>query len=298
MSMYLTEFENYLRVEKGCSEHTINAYMGDVSGFFQFIQIDLNIESVSEVNHHTIRKWLIYLNDSHKSERTINRKLSSLKTYFKFLMKNEVVISNPLLKIQSLKVPERIVRDIKEDELTELFESNIFSDNFEGIRDKAILTTFYLCGIRREELISLKISDVDFHNMQIKVLGKGNKERIIPVTYIYIQLIEEYLESRKEIANGSLDFLFITSKAQKLNSRLVYTIVNRYLSKVSGVEKKSPHVLRHSFATHMLNKGADLNTIKELLGHSNLSATQIYTHASIENLKSVYNQTHPRGHKN
>ena len=296
--MYLFEFEKYLDVEKGYSSHTLKAYVGDVDGFFKYIRTNFNEEDLNNISHHYIRKWMIYLNASGKNERSINRKLSSLKTYFKFLLKNDLVSQNPMIKVQSLKVPKRIVRDVHEDDLKVLFESDLFPSDFIGQRDLAILNTFYQCGIRREELISLKLTDVDFDNMQIKVLGKGNKERIIPITNSYLEIVNDYLEKRSLINDHSGGVLFISEKGQKLYPKLVYNIVNKYLSMVSGVDKKSPHVLRHSFATHMLNKGADLNTIKELLGHTNLSATQIYTHASIENLKSVYNQTHPRGHKN
>ncbi len=292
----LVEFREYLLIEKRYSPHTVAAYWRDVNNFTDFVKNEFQVGSV-EVNFQMARSWLVYLSEKGLSEKTINRKISSLNTYYRYLIKKGELKKSPLLKLQALKVPLRIVRDVSEDDLKTLFTEVEFGDDFEGIRDSLILETFYNCGIRRAELIDLKLRNVDFISQTVKVLGKGNKERIIPVTNIYLENARKYLKIREEVSLLDGEYFFITKKGEKLNPTLVYKLVNKYLSMVSGAVKKSPHVLRHSFATHMLNKGADLNTIKELLGHSNLSATQIYTHASIENLKKVYNQTHPRGHK-
>ena len=295
--MHIQEFKNYLSSEKGYSAHTIRAYLKDVNSFLSFFHEELGAEEISEAGHHVIRSWIINLDEKGMEERSINRKISALRTYFRFLRKMEVIPNDPLLKVAALKTPKRIIRDVRENELETLFDSELFEDSFEGWRDRCILETFYQTGIRRAELIALRPEDIDYENRLIKVIGKGNKERLIPITEAYLENIGFYMEKREGVTRSNECHLFLTGKGQKLYPKLVYNVVNKYLSMVSGVERKSPHVLRHSFATHMLNKGADLNIIKELLGHSNLSATQVYTHASIEKLKSVYNQTHPRGHK-
>ena len=292
----IEDFQNYLQIEKRYSPHTVAAYLRDVKYFVDFVKSEYEVNPI-EVNFPMARSWLVQLSENGLSEKSINRKISSLNTYYKYLIKKGVLNKSPLLKLQSLKVPKRIVRDVSEDDMHKLFTQIDFGDDFTGIRDKFILETFYNCGIRRAELIGLKLEDLNFVSRTVKVLGKGNKERVIPVTQNYLESARKYLIVRDEVALELSGYFFITIKGEKMNPSLVYKLVNKYLSRVSGAVKKSPHVLRHSFATHMLNKGADLNTIKELLGHANLSATQIYTHASIENLKKVYNQTHPRGHK-
>ena len=293
----IDSFKKYLEVEKRYSVHTVLAYVKDVSEYLLFLDLEFN-KTYRDCDHQLARRFVVNLSERDFSKRTINRKLSSLSTFYKYLEKRDEVKSNPFDKIQSLKVPQRIVRDIKESDLEDLFTKIKFEEGFVGVRDKLILDTFYSTGIRREELIGIQLKSLSYVKKTLKVLGKGNKERVIPVSNDYIKRVNLYLELRGEYSVSSSDYLFISKKGEKLSSNVVYKMVNKYLSFVSGAEKKSPHVLRHSFATHMLNKGADLNTIKELLGHSNLSATQIYTHASIEKIKNVYNQAHPRGHKN
>ncbi len=292
----INSFKTYLEVEKRYSGHTVVAYVKDVSEYLLFLELEFE-KTYKDCNYQLARRFVVSLSERDYSKRTINRKLSSLSTFYKYLEKRNEVESNPFDNIPALKVPQRIVRDIKESDLEDLFSRIEFESNFYGIRDKLILDTFYSTGIRREELLGIKLGDIDYVKNSLKVLGKGNKERVIPVSADYIKHVHLYLEKRKDVVGNSSDYLFISKKGEKLNSNVVYEMVNKYLSLVSGAEKKSPHVLRHSFATHMLNKGADLNTIKELLGHSNLSATQIYTHASIEKIKNVYNRTHPRGRK-
>ena len=291
----VNSFKTYLEVEKRYSAHTVIAYTKDVSEYLLFLDLEFE-KTYKDCNHQLARRFVVSLSERSYSKRTINRKLSSLSTFYKYLEKRNEVESNPFDKIPALKVPQRIVRDIKESDLEDLFSKIEFEDNFIGVRDKLILDTFYSTGIRREELLGIKLDDIDFVKYTLKVLGKGNKERAIPVSKDYLKHVDSYLEKRRDFITNKCEYLFISKKGEKLNSNVVYKMVNKYLSLVSGAEKKSPHVLRHSFATHMLNKGADLNTIKELLGHSNLSATQIYTHASIEKIKNVYNQAHPRGH--
>jgi len=292
----INSFKKYIELEKRYSAHTVLAYVKDVSEYILFLDFEYD-KTYRDCNHQLARRFVVSLSERSYSNRTINRKLSSLSAFYKYLEKRNEVESNPFDKIPALKVPKRIVRDIKESDLDDLFSKIEFEDDFIGLRDKLILDTFYSTGIRREELLGLKLGSIDYVKRTIKVLGKGNKERAVPVSEDYLERVDFYLEKRREYITDKEDYLFISKKGKKLNSNVVYKMVNKYLSLVSGAEKKSPHVLRHSFATHMLNKGADLNTIKELLGHSNLSATQIYTHASIEKIKNVYNQTHPRGHK-
>ena len=294
--MHQKEFIQYLELEKRYSKHTLIAYKKDLEQFINFLSETNSGLTAKDITFQSIRSWIASLNKLGTTERSINRKISTLKSYFKFLKQRKLIENNPILKIKTLKQPQRIVKDIPEDDLERLFSQVLFEDNIIGVRDKLIIELFYLTGIRKAELIDIKISDVNFNGNTINVLGKGNKERLVLFTDSFRFALEEYLIQKEESGFKNISYLFVTKKGEKLYPKLVYTIVNKYLSIVSSRDKKSPHVLRHSFATHMLNKGADLNTIKELLGHANLNATQIYTHASIEKLKLVYNQTHPRGH--
>ena len=291
------EFENYLEIEKRYSKHTVKAYVKDVSEFILFLELEFE-KAFTDANHQLARRYVVSLADRDYANRSINRKLSSLSTFYVFLEKKDAVKSNPFEKIPSLKTPKRIVREVKESELQDLFTEISFPDDFLGERDRLILDTFYSTGMRSQELIDLKLEQIDFVKEMIKILGKGNKERWVPVSKEYLKQVEDFRLKYGKKIESSGRYLFTSDKNEKLKPGVVYKMVNKYISLVSSAEKKSPHVLRHSFATHMLNRGADLNTIKELLGHSNLSATQIYTHASIEKIKNVYNQTHPRGHKN
>ena len=292
--MYKDQFLSYLQFIKRYSILTIESYGSDLEQFFAFCTQE-NIHEIHEVNHRTIRNWIVLLVDNKISPRSINRKITTLKTYYKYLLREGIVENNPLNKIIPPKTKKRLPEFVEEKQMDTLLDNIVFADDFEGIRNKLIIEMFYCTGIRRAELVSLHINNVDLSNKTIKVLGKRNKERIIPFNEELKKILIQYINIRKEITNiVQSEYLFITNKGQQIYPKLVYTIVNMYLSMVTTSEKTSPHVLRHTFATHMLNRGADLNAIKELLGHSNLAATEIYTHNTFEKLKKVYNQAHPR----
>lgn len=240
-----------------------------------------------------ISSWVADLADSGIAARSINRKLSSVQSFFEFAIRQSLVKKNPARLIQRPKTSNHLPSVVRSESIGSLFNQIEFADDFEGVRDKLILAVFYACGLRREELINLTLRSIDKSNQSLKVLGKRNKERILPVAPILLSWIEDYIEKRGEIDSDS-DHLFITLKGQKLYPSLVYQIVKKYLSQVTTMDKKSPHVLRHTFATHLLNEGANLQSIKELLGHSSLAATQVYTHTSLEKLKQVYQNAHPR----
>lgn len=289
--MVRDRFLRYIRDEKRYSPHTLKAYQSDLEQFYSFIDSH-EISEVKYITHHIIRSWIVDLIESSNSNRSVNRKLSTLKTYFKFLLKEGEIKTNPMLKVLPPKTSKRLPVFLEQDSMNVLLNEVIFKDGFNGIRDKLIIELFYATGMRLSELSNLKISDINFVNLTLKVLGKRNKERIIPFDQRLGDLIIKYIESRKELDSHS-SYLFITKKQEKIYDKLVYRIVNSYLSKVTSLTKKSPHVLRHTFATHMLNQGADLNAIKEILGHANLSATQVYTHNTIDKLKSIYKTAHP-----
>jgi len=243
-----------------------------------------------------IRSWIVSLVSNSISSRTINRKISTLKSYYKFLLKENIVKTNPMVKIISPKTNKNIPEFVAKEKMDILFDDIEFGNDFEGTRNRLIIELFYFTGMRLTELIELKDKDIDENNQRLKVLGKRNKERIIPFSNVLLDSIKNYRLAKDKILEGkeSNNYLFITSKGKKIYEKLVYRVVNSYLGKVSTLKKKSPHVLRHTFATHMLNNGADLNAIKEILGHANLSATQVYTHNTVEKLKSIYKQAHPR----
>jgi integrase/recombinase XerC len=252
-------------------------------------------EIETAIDHHQIRNWIVELMETGNSARTVNRKISSLKTYFRYLLKEGVITVNPTNKVLSPKSGKKLPVFVKEDQMDRLLDDVEFGDDYSGTRNRLIIETFYNTGIRISELINLKISDIDFSQQAFKVLGKRNKERILPLSPDFSETLEKYTGLRESTFGGSQPgWLFLTGKGEKLYPRLVYRIVTKFLSMVTTSDKKSPHVLRHTFATHMLNKGADLNAIKELLGHANLSATEVYTHNTFEKLKSVYKQAHPR----
>ena len=287
--MYLKEFIHYIQSEKRYSDHTITSYKVDLNQFFNFLIEEYNIDHPQNVNFKIVRNWISHLLELGLKARSVNRKISTLKSYFRFLVISNYSDSNPTLKITSPKTSKRLPVFIEKDKINSLLDANFFDDNFSGHRDKLILELFYFTGIRLSELLNISISDIDFNNSQIKVLGKRNKERLIPLTYSLISDLRVFINKF-----NIDDYLFVDENKKKLYSKKVYRIVNKYISKVSSLKKKSPHILRHSFATHMLNNGADINAIKEILGHSNLSATQIYTHNSIKKLKNVHKQAHPK----
>lgn len=293
--MPLSAFINYLNLEKNYSAHTVQAYLHDLETFKDFIQTDFDCTDLKSVNYPMIRSWIVNLFENKIGNKSINRKISSLKAYYKFLLKTKQINENPLAKHKSLKVAKTLQIPFSEKEIESVIDQ--FDDNkdFEGIRNKAIVELFYATGMRKSELIQLKLTDLDFHKHTVKVLGKRNKERIVPLINPTIETLKQYIELRKDYENHSSEqALFLSKKGVKISQTLVYRIINNYFSAISTKEKKSPHILRHSFATHLLNEGADLNAIKELLGHASLASTQVYTNNSIAELKKVYSNTHPR----
>lgn len=288
-------FKDYLEKEKNYSPHTVNAYCNDLLEFEKFILKNFEQENIDDVNYGQIRNWIVEMIDSGVSASSVNRKISSLKAYYKFLLKVKQITVSPLLKHKVLKSPKKIQIPFSEKELDDVLVHAAYPDGFVGLRDKLIIDLFYTTGIRRTELIHLKMVNVDLSNRVLKVLGKRNKERILPVLPIISKQIQSYLCERSNlevIANP--EFFFLTKRGVKLNDSLVYRLINNYFSNVSEKVKKSPHILRHTFATHLLNNGADLNSVKELLGHSSLASTQVYTHGSLSELKKVYKDAHPR----
>lgn len=287
-------FKNYLRFEKRLSPHSVLAYTNDLDQFYIYLKSAYSLDDIKEVNHSIIRSWIVSLMENKISARSVNRKISTLKSYYKFLLREKVLEINPMHKIQSPKNPKRLPVFVEESKMNALIEDVSFGDDFEGRRNLLIIELLYSTGMRRIELVNLKESDINFRNNTIKVLGKRSKERLIPITPEIESLIKEYLERRNKNVQTKDDYLFLTEKGNHIYPGAVYRIVKGSLEKVTTLAKKSPHVLRHTFATHLLNNGANLNAIKELLGHASLAATQIYTHNTIEKLKSVYSKAHPK----
>ena len=291
-------FQDYLQLEKKYSPHTIIAYIKDLTFFQEFIETNFDQTNLEEVNYSLIRSWIVSMVDKEISNSSVNRKIQSLKAFYKFLLKTKQIIINPLLKHKALKTPKILQIPFSEKELDNVLNNIKFPDGFEGIRDKLIIDLFYTTGIRRTELINLKLFNISLTNNLIKVLGKRNKERIIPILPIIAQNIKDYLTERTHLEHiEDNNYFFLMLKGIKLNDSFVYRLINNYFSNVSEKVKKSPHILRHTFATHLLNNGADLNSVKELLGHSSLASTQIYTHSSLAELKKVYVNAHPRNIK-
>jgi integrase/recombinase XerC len=289
----IDDFLKYLQAEKRYAAHTIKAYKNDLNQFHAFCQ-DSDREGM-DLNYRTIRSWVVFLMDSGYSSRTVHRKLTSLSTYCKYLIKEGVLDSNPLDRVLKPKLKKRVPAFVEEGKLDTLLEEFEFGEDFKGIRNRLVLDLLYQTGMRRSELTGLVIGSLNREGKSLKVTGKRGKERIIPLNKELLSAIERYLNIRNTLmAQNSTDRLIVTERGEPAYDKLIYRIVNRYLSMVTTLDKKSPHVLRHTFATHMLNRGADLNAIKELLGHANLSATQVYTHNTYKKLKSIYNQAHPR----
>ena len=298
MTNNLQSFRDYLELEKKYSPHTINAYLNDILVFETFNKTAFNQENIELVNYGQIRNWIVSLVDNNRSNVSVNRKIASLKAFYKFLLKTKQIEVSPLLKHKALKTPKTLQIPFSEKEVEELLSQIQNPIGFEAIRNKLIIDLFYTTGIRRTELIHLKSANVNVSNSTIKVLGKRNKERILPILPIVSEQLILYFNERAhlEIIRDN-DLLFLTKKGIKLNDSLVYRLINSYFSTVSEKVKKSPHILRHTFATHLLNNGADLNSVKELLGHSSLASTQIYTHSSLADLKKVFEEAHPRNQK-
>jgi len=295
--MSINSFLNYLKYERKYSKHTITAYENDLVTFKSFYKKEYNCNNIDQVNYSEIRTWIVYLVNSGVSNRSINRKVSSLKSFYRFLQKTKVIEVSPLFKHKALKVLKQVQVPFSEKEILSVLQNLDKELDFESVRDKLIVELFYSTGIRRSELIHIKVSDIDYSNETVKVLGKRNKERFIPLLKSVLETLRKYMEFR-EVINTNQSYLFLTKKGKIIYDTLVYRVINNYFSKVSSKVKKSPHIIRHSFATHLLNEGADLNSVKELLGHSSLASTQVYTHSSMGKLKEIYNQAHPRGEKN
>tara|TARA_B100001758_G_C18341198_1_gene574424 strand:+ start:48 stop:917 length:870 start_codon:yes stop_codon:yes gene_type:complete len=284
-------FVKYITSEKRFSKHTIIAYNNDLEQFIKYIDSCFKIKcNFTEINFQIIRSWIASLLEDGVTSRTVNRKISVLKSFFKFLLREGTIDSNPMLRIINPKSSKKLPVFIEKHEIEFLLDKIEFDDSFVGDRDKLIIELFYVTGIRLSELININVGDIDYNMSTIKVLGKRNKERIIPLSPSIIIQLQDFI-NKYSISH----FLFTNNEGNKVYRKLVYRVVKKYLSKISNVDKKGPHILRHTFATHMLNNGADINAIKELLGHANLSATQIYTHNTIDKLKTVYKQAHPRG---
>lgn len=294
--MHRKSFLEYLQLEKRYSPHTITAYQNDLNNFFSFIEEEYGNTPIKEVNYQMVRSWIVYLIENAISTRSVNRKITTLKSFYKYLLKQEIVEENPMRKIISPKQGKKVNNVVSRDSMDLLLDKVEFEESYTGLRNKLIIEMFYLTGMRLAELINLNVQDVDMAEKVLRVTGKRNKQRLIPFPSYFANTIQAYLEERNNVENVATNtYLFLTEKGKQMYPKLVYNIVKMYLSKVTSIEKKSPHVLRHTFATHMLNEGADLNSIKEILGHANLSATQVYTHNTIDKLKEVYNQAHPRG---
>ena len=288
-------FLDYLKFEKRFSQHTIISYQTDLIAFFDYIQLTYDGVSIDQLSHTYIRSWLAQLKDGGMTAKSINRKISTLRSFFKYGMKMGWLEQTPMTKINAPKNEKRLPRFVAKKDVDTLFNHVTFSDDWKGKTDRLIFLILYNTGMRLSELINLKEDSVDFYNHTIKVLGKGNKERIIPMSNDLANEIKKYLLEKKKLSiSCETKELLVEEKGKKLAPRKVYSTVKSYLSQVTTIDKKSPHILRHSFATHLTNNGADLNAVKELLGHSSLAATQVYTHNTIEKLKNIYKQAHPK----
>ncbi|MBS3806488.1 MAG: tyrosine-type recombinase/integrase [Bacteroidales bacterium] len=293
--MYREGFLKYLQYEKRYSDHTIRAYRNDLKQFFSYLEENHSSRDVQSITEDKVRAWIVNCLHNNISERTINRKISTLKTYFKYLMRMGYIHYDPMVKVYTPKVGRRIPYFVDESHMNLLTDHRLFDKDFYGFRDQVIVEMLYQTGMRLSELIRIEDRDIHFGSQQIRIIGKRNKERIIPLTAPLVEMIRQYMARRDEkFLRRAPGFLLVTNKGKKLYEKFVYRTVKKYLSFVTTLEKRSPHVLRHTFATHMLNHGADLNAIKEILGHANLSATQIYTHSTFEKLRAIYKQAHPR----
>lgn len=288
---YLEQFLEYIEYQKRYSKHTATAYETDLQQFLMYAVAQFNIVSIDEVKTTIIRSWLASLKDEETTAKTINRKISSLKSFFKYLQKQSLIQKNPTTLIAAPKIPKRLANFVREEDIHTLLQYVEFTDDFEGKTKKLIISLFYETGIRLSELINAKESDINEAYQQIKILGKGNKERIIPIGASLLQSLKEYITLKP---NNSANNIFVNAKGKPLQPRTIYGFVKENLALVTTIQKKSPHVLRHSFATHLMNNGAEINAVKELLGHSSLAATQVYTHNTIEKLKNAYKKAHPK----
>ncbi len=288
-------FIEYLKFEKRYSAHTIRGYQDDLIQFFDFLEIQFGSFPLNEITHSFVRTWLASLKEQKLASRSLNRKISSLRSFFKYHLRQGSIENTPMTNVTAQKISKRLPQFVEQNDIDTLFRHVEFPDTWKGKTDKLILLIFYNTGIRLSELINIKINDINSSSHSLKILGKGNKERIIPISTELVNEIKTYMTIRDEIVlDDESPFLFLSAKGKKLYPKTVYTSVKNYLSLITTIEKKSPHILRHSIATHLTNKGANLNAIKELLGHSSIASTQLYTHNSIEKLKSAHKKAHPK----
>jgi integrase/recombinase XerC len=295
--MAVRRFLAHLQYEKRYSVHTLRAYEADLEQFFNYLGVEYQVAAVTDISHFQIRSWIVSMIDAGVTPRSVNRKITTLKSFFRFLLREKLLDQSPMAKIQSPKVPKKLPVFIDENRMQELFDAVEFEEGFPGLRDRTMLELFYGTGMRLSELVNLKESDVSFSKQTVKVLGKRNKERIIPLSVSLQAALKEYIRMRGLYTSehhASNDALFVDNRCNKVYPKFVYRTVKRYLGSVTTGDKKNPHILRHTFATHMLNHGAEINAVKELLGHSSLAATQVYTHNTIEKIKSIYKQAHPK----
>ena len=294
MNEAIQPFIDYLKFEKRYSEHTIHSYHDDLASFFDFAAIHFSSIHLKEISSSMVRSWLAELKENKISSKSINRKISSLKSFFKYQLRTGALAQTPMSNIINPKIGKRLPVYVEEKDMDVLLHSVEFPDDPQGRTDKLLIEIFYNTGMRLSELINLRESQIDFSNRTIKVLGKGNKERVIPVSIQLLEQIKNYLQAKEIVGSNENPFLLVNKKGKKLYPKYAYLTVKKYLGKITTIDKKSPHVLRHTFATHLTNGGADLNSVKELLGHSSLAATQLYTHNSIGKLKDVYKKSHPK----
>ncbi len=289
----INNFLNFIEFEKRYSNHTYRSYRTDLLQFQRFCH-SKGLSGPEEASHKLIRTWVVMLMDEGRSAKTVNRKISSLKSFYKFLLREGTLSESPMDRVVSPKNEKNLPAFVGEASMDVLLDQCDFGSDYSGVRNKLIVEMLYVTGMRRAELIHLKVGDLYLEELRIKVLGKRNKERLIPVSKVFAETLAGYLDIRRKQFPDGHETLFLTDKGSPVYPEMVYRVVRKYLQLVTTLESKSPHILRHSFATHMLNKGADINAIKELLGHANLSATQIYTHNTFEKLKKIYKQAHPR----
>jgi integrase/recombinase XerC len=291
----IDSFLKHLQFEKRLSPNTVLAYQNDLEQLNHFLADRHSATDISSANYTMVRSWIVHLVESGIEPSSVNRKIACMRTFFKFLLAQERIEVNPMTKINVLKTKKRLPHFVNEEDMVNLLDNHIFDDTFEGSRDRLILEMFYGTGIRLSELIHLKETSIDFPNRTIRVVGKRNKERVIPFSTGLVRLIDEYVALRnREIKTKDHGNLFVRTNGEPCYPMMIYKIVKKYLSVFPSVQKRSPHVLRHTYATHLLNKGADLNAVKDLLGHASLAATQVYTHNSIDKLKKVFDQAHPK----
>lgn len=291
----ITDFLQYLRFEKRYAQHTRTAYETDLSQFQQYIKAQFDIDAVADISHFHIRSWLATFKDDGLAPRSINRKLSGLNSFYKYLLRLGVVEKNPVKQLHALRLPDRLPMYLKEQEMQNLLEEITFEEGFKGATDRLICEMLYRLGIRRGELINIKENDIEWSLKQLRVLGKGNKERLVPLSSEMLNTFKAYIQEKGTLSVDDTHHLLVLETGRPLYESYVYRVVKHYLSQVTTLSKRSPHILRHTFATHLLNNGANIQAIKELLGHSSLAATQVYTHNNIDKLKEIHKLNHPRG---